>query len=247
MRVKKENIDLNYDETRKFFDKRADKFNEKNPYTVTMYQDNHPEIVEERNKKEILKLKPILKIDRNTRLLDVACGIGRWADAITEEIQEYCGVDFSTELIDLAKKRNTRENFSFIEGSVVELQKVLMKTHKKDFNKILMAGILIYLNDRDVCTAIDQIEMLCSRDARIYMREPVATEERLTLKDFYSDELCDNYNAIYRTRDELVEYMENTVLKKGFHIIEEGYLFDEEVLNNRKETVQYYFVLERKI
>ena len=109
MRVIQKVEDIDYMETKQFFKNRADKFKEDNPYAVTMYQDDHPELVRERNKKEIEKLKPMLAVDQDTKLLDVACGIGRWADAITENIKEYCGVDFSGELIKIANERNNRE------------------------------------------------------------------------------------------------------------------------------------------
>ena len=70
-------------------------------------------------------------------------------------------------------------------------------------------------------------------------------DERLTLKEFYSEELKDKYDAIYRTRDELLNVFEKTLMAAGFRITQNGFLFDEDALNNRKETAQYYFVLER--
>ena len=95
----------NYIETHEFFKKRAEKFQEDNPYSVTMYQDNNADLVKNRNFKEVQKLYPLLKLNNKSKVLDVACGIGRWADAIKDEIQEYCGIDFSDELIGIAKER----------------------------------------------------------------------------------------------------------------------------------------------
>ena len=69
---------------------------------------------------------------------------------------------------------------------------------------------------------------------------------QIFLKDFFSDELQDNYNAIYRTREELHTFLDEAFLQKGFAIAEEGFLFDADILNNRKETAQYYYVIERK-
>ena len=99
-----------------FFKKRAEKFQENNPYSVTMYQDNHAEIVRQRNQKEIEKLMPLLHMEKDAKVLDVACGIGRWADALPEDITEYCGMDFSEELIEIAKKRNHRSRFCLLCG-----------------------------------------------------------------------------------------------------------------------------------
>ena len=110
MRIKKEIKNISYNDTHDFFDTRAKKFNNENPYAVTMYQDNNPELVKKRNDAEVERLKPLLKIDNNSKILDVACGIGRWSDAITEEVQKYCGIDFCAEFVELAKKRNKHSN-----------------------------------------------------------------------------------------------------------------------------------------
>ena len=99
MRIKKEKVAIDYEATKAFFKKRAEKFTIENPYSVTMYQDNNKELVIARNAKEIEKLYPYLNIGSQSKVLDIACGIGRWADALPEDITEYCGIDFSTELI----------------------------------------------------------------------------------------------------------------------------------------------------
>ena len=94
MRLKGGHEEINYDATQAFFNNRAGKYNKDNPYSVTMYQDNNPELVKRRNAKEVEKLLPLLKLDKKSKVLDIACGIGRWSDAITTEIDKYCGIDF---------------------------------------------------------------------------------------------------------------------------------------------------------
>lgn len=245
MRIKEKITDIDYSETRQFFKNRADKFQEDNPYSVTMYQDNNKELVKRRNREEIDKLLPLLQLNEGSKVLDIACGIGRWADVLPDEIAEYCGVDFSSELIEIASGRNIKKNFTFLEGAATELEDVLGRSGKGKYNTVLMIGILIYLNDADIISALEQIEKRCEEHTVICIREPVGVQERLTLKEFFSDELKDNYNAIYRNRKELVEFFDEAFIKKGFCITEEGVLFDEDALNNRKETVQYYYILER--
>lgn len=244
-RIKKNVADIDYDQTLNFFNKRADKYNEKNPYSVTMYQDNNPALVEERNREELKKLLPLLRLDDKSKILDLACGIGRWSDAITTRIAEYCGMDFSENLIELAKSRPHEENRSFYVGAANNLRNVLAEHQKGKFNRILLIGILIYINDRDLLSVMNQLMEAAEEHAIICIREPLGIDERLTLKGFYSDELKDNYNAIYRTRDELMQIFEKTLLQAGFKVTQNGFLFSEDELNNRKETVQYYFVLER--
>ena len=68
MRIIEEKVDINYIETHEFFKKRAEKFQEDNPYSVTMYQDNNADLVKNRNFKEVQKLYPLLK-------LNIGCGM----------------------------------------------------------------------------------------------------------------------------------------------------------------------------
>ena len=245
MRITEEKVDIEYNQTKHFFQKRAEKFKESNPYSVTMYQDNNKELVEERNRKEVERLYPFLNLNSDSCVLDVACGIGRWADAIKTDVREYCGLDFSGELVEIATRRNSKDNFCFYEAAANEIQKVLNENEKGKYNTVLMIGILMYLNDGDLVDVLEQVESICEQNAVICVREPIGIKDRLTLKDFYSEELQDNYNAIYRTREELQECFQHAFLQKGFRIKNQGFLFEEDSLNNRKETAQYYYILER--
>ncbi|MCM1297323.1 MAG: radical SAM protein [Muribaculaceae bacterium] len=244
-RIKKQVTDIDYGQTKTFFDKRAGKYRDSNPYSVTMYQDDNPRLVDERNREETAKLLPLLKLDRRARVLDLACGIGRWADAITEEIEEYCGIDFSEELIRLARQRHDGDNRDFLVGSAVHLKKVLEENGKGKYNRILMIGIFMYINDRDLDSVMEQLAEAAEEKAVLCIREPLGVDERLTLKGFYSDELRDNYNAIYRTRGELQDLLERTLVARGFQIVQSDFLFSKDALNNRQETAQYYYILER--
>ena len=175
----------------------------------------------------------------------IACGIGRWADALSGDIAEYCGIDFSPELIQIANKRNKKENFNFYVGSALQLNTIMSENKKDRFNKVLLIGILMYLNDEDIEVLLHQVEQCCAEHATICIREPIGIEDSLTLKDFYSEELADNYNAIYRTRNEFKQFFDKNLLNKGFYIKKEGLLFNEKELNNRSETTQYYNLIER--
>lgn len=239
MRIKNEIENIDYQHTRQFFKKRADKYNADNPYSVTMYQDNNKELVKQRNQHETQKLLPFLELNKNSCILDLGCGIGRWADAIDTDICEYYGIDFSDELIELAQERINKPNYSFHVSTLTNLE------IGRKFNVVLLIGVLMYLNDNDIISVLEQVESVCQDHAVICIREPIGLSERLTLKDFYSSELDDEYNAIYRTGDELKQIFSKTLLNKGFRIAHEGFVFDNDALNNRKETSQYFYILKR--
>ena len=244
MRVKNVKTDIDYNMTKDFFRKRAQKYNNMNPYSVTMYQDNNPELVYKRNQFEKEKLIGYLNLDKNSKVLDLACGIGRWADATKAIVGSYLGVDFSEELISIARQRNNCSNVSFAVGSSVELDTLLKDSRL--FNRVLIFGLFMYLNDRDVITTSCLVEKFCEPETIICIREPIGIDARLTVKNHFSDELQEIYNAVYRTRDQLIVLIKPAFLDKGFDIVKEDFLFNDVNLNNRKETAQYYFILKRK-
>lgn len=245
MRILRTNENLDYNETKRFFENRAKKYMEDNPYSVTMYQDKNRLLVKKRNEYELNKLMPLLKLNSNSKVLDVACGIGRWADAITMNIDAYYGLDFSKDLIQIARKRNHKSNFYFYEVPANCIQKFVQKENIDKFNVILIIGLLVYLNDAEVNSFLKQIVQICEEHTRICIREPIGIEERLTLKDYFSEELEDNYNAIYRTQREVLKFIDDNLIREGFKIVQKDFLFKEDDLNNRKETRQFYCVLER--
>lgn len=244
-RIKNKVANIDYKDTLQFFEHRAQKYNDVNPYSVTMYQDDNPTLVENRNSAEIQKLLPFLRLDAESRILDLACGIGRWSDAIHGDIKEYCGIDFSGKLIEIAKARTTKANRYFYEGDVNSFSNVLLDNDRGNYNRFLLIGILMYINDLDVECLMRQILEVADEHAIVCIREPLGIDERLTLKDFYSEELKRNYNAIYRTRNELEQILEQTLCANGFKFVGKDFLFSDDVLNNRKETAQFYFVMER--
>lgn len=42
-----------------------------------------------------------------------------------------------------------------------------------------------------------------------------------------------------------MKFFDKTFLPAGFRVTDEGFMFDSPELNNRKETTQYYYILER--
>lgn len=153
MRLKKDIVDHDYSKIKNFFNNRAQKYRQDNPYTVTMYQDNNPEIVIKRNKIEVQKILPLLNLNSKSIVLDIACGIGRWGDAIKENttIDSYYGIDFSSELITLAKSRNIYDNFFYFTGDTNEIIKILHNNNCHKPDRIIIAGLLMYLSDKDIC------------------------------------------------------------------------------------------------
>lgn len=245
-RIYRQNVNLDETAISHFFESRAEKYNEVYPYVAVNYQDSNPKLTFERDEAEKKKITPLLKLNRTSTVLDVGCGIGRWADSLHELVGYYHGTDFSKKLINIAQKRfSEQQHVNFQSLRAQDTNSTNLKVVKK-FDTVIVSGLLIYLNDEGVLQVFNNLTELASDNALIYIREPVATHERLTLNKMYSEELTSEYSAIYRTRDEIFALLKVTLLESGFSVLEEGALLPKQ-LSNRKETEQHYIILERRI
>lgn len=244
MRIKGEKVDIDYEKTKEFFESRGDKYNEAHPYVTTMYQDSNPHLTDARNQEEVSRILPLLNLDADSRILDMGCGIGRWADAVGDDILSYLGVDFSRSLIEIARTRNTRRQFSFEQMSVCDFEEYYRNRKLTPFNRMIIAGVLMYLNDRDAEHIFHILSEILTDNAIVYIREPVGVSGRLTLKDFYSQELSHDYHTIYRSADEYRDMIQTYA--PDMDVEQEGFLFGNLLLNNRKETSQYYFIMRKE-
>src|SRR5699024_10451443 len=136
-------------------------------------------------------------------------------------------------------------NVKFTQTSIGDLSLAEIG-EKEPFDLILCAGVLIYLNDEEVVKALENFSKVAAPSSRIVIREPMGIEKRLTLKDHYSEDMEQVYNAVYRTMEELQEMMKETLFAEGFHLVESGNMYEEKELNNRSETRQKWMLLERE-
>ena len=246
MRIKKSIADISTEKVKTFYEQRAKSYSGGSIDNVTMLHDKNPSFSEERTRAEFAQLLPKLKLASDSCVLDLACGAGRWLDALPLNISKYRGIDFSSGLIEIARSRNTRPNAEFVLGSLLDLD-TIFADEKGSFNRVLMMGMLLYLNDGDALSVFSMLpSLMINTDGAglICIRVSVGIDERLTLKDFYSEELQSDYEAVYRTRDEYTQMLAKTLFREGFAVTDEGLMY-EDSLNNRKETTQYYFIIER--
>lgn len=230
-----EKEDINKDTIKDFFDKRAEKKVD-SLMTITSFQEK-----ENLDKRQEEESKLILEnIDlTGKKVIEIGCGLGRWAEFFHDKCETYMGIDYAGNLIEIANDTYKYKNCHFQEMSAldIDIEKLIVKP---PFDIIFIAGVLIYLNDSDICQLIEEINKIGSYDKTIYIRETISVmDKRLTLKDFYSKDLQVDYNAIYRTEKELLKFfdeIENVNLIKSDKI--------HETLNKHNETGYKYFIFE---
>lgn len=234
-RVYGDKITIHTESVQKFYDKRADLVDEKGWGAISL-GDEDPSIAGRVYDYDRDTLFPKLGIDENSRVLELGCGMGRWAKIVLPYCKSYCGVDFSEEMLKVAKKicKDYAEKSNFFHLSASQAVENEPTFYSGAFHCIILSGVCIYINDDELTHIFESLPALAKQHCTICVKETTAIERRLTLNDFPSEALKSNYNAIYRTQKEYAA-MFQPLLTAGFSIREQ-YFLPEEVGRKRAET-----------
>lgn len=236
---------INTKSVAEFFDSRAEKITTLGPIQAVIYQDKHPALAAKRNIAEKTKLLPFLQLDGTQRVLDVGCGTGRWAENLLPMSSWYHGLDACEGLITHARKQFanvTHGRFTVASADDYSLETL---NEYQCFDRVLCAGVLIYLNEDAALRALRCMANVLAPKGLVLLREPVGIYRRLTISEHYSDDMEQDYSAIYRTRDELDALILKAMPKNSFRLVASGDVYEEESLNNRSDTKQQWLLLER--
>lgn len=244
-RITGDKVVLNKGEVADFFEERARKFNADAPLTAILYQDKHPKIAEKRDSLERDRVTPLLELTGGERVLDVGCGIGRWATAIAGSIATYHGIDASPSLVELARSHCPRENTHFHAIGTDDLTDAWLAEHGP-FDRVICSGILIYLDDDQVAALLGALSRHMAPGAIVYVREPMGVQGRLTLSSHWSDELQAHYSAIYRSPAEIGQALAEAFPVPAYDVGAPTLLFEQADLNNRAETLQHFAIVKKK-
>jgi SAM-dependent methyltransferase len=227
---------------KRFFDGRVPRIEAVSPINAVLYQDANPALAEERSRYEIATALPLMAPQSGGDVLDLGCGVGRWALAVAPACRSYLGLDFAEGFLDAGRKATATldrpERFSF---ALADLSDGEIPT-AAPVDLVIAAGILIYLNDGAVERLIDGVVRLMKPGGKAYLREPMGLTERLTLDRHFSTELSADYSAIYRSRAELMATIERVAGSRAAVTLQAP-LYPPD-LNNRAETRQELVILE---
>ena len=233
-RVYADKIEIDNNSTKEFWENRANNIN--NLQTVLLGSDKTGIEQNTRNEHEKLILESVVKQIKNPRILDIGCGIGRWAENLINQFDSYTGVDFSEGFINFASKKFANySNIKFYNNSILNLDKEILDSK---FNFIICTGVLMYVNDSNIFDIFKAFRRVTPE--YVYIQESISLMDvRLTLNKFESKDLQTNYNAIYRTKQEYEEYFKTN----KFDIIKTDLLLDNKS-GAREETNAQYWILK---
>ena len=242
-RVYGEKVNIDTVNTISFYNQRAKTIKDREQeYTTVLLGDRDPEYAVKWDEYEKGFVLPKIMLNRNKVVLDLSCGMGRLADAVSDKVKEYYGVDFSSKMIAVAKQNVRNNNCHFYTMSIVDALSDPKITARK-YDLVLMAGVSMYINEDELKESYRLLRNLVNKDSLFYFEESVGKIERLTLNHIWSEDLQDYYGAIYRTREEYKSLIDEYI--NGVEYIEEGYMnfLDKE---EQSETSHWYALLQYK-
>lgn len=242
-RIYGEKVIIDTKSVKDFYEKRAKSSTSGNVGTVLLGNPD-PQFLNERNAFDRDYVIPMLNIGSETRVLDIGCGIGRWAGFILPNCGFYCGVDFSPEMVRVTKQvcQNLGGHSALYCMPAAEAVNQTADFYGGSFETVIAAGVFTYINDSDAQHFFQQLPNLLAEHCIIYLEEPVGLQERLTLNDFPSEALQTSYSAIYRTPEEYME-LYAPLFASGFSVMKQEYL--PKMGDNYSDTGRYHFILSR--
>lgn len=244
-RIYVEKIDVQTENIKRFYDKRAAKYlaGDKTRNTTVLLGDKNPSYADNWNRFEKDFVLPYLNTGNECSILDIGCGIGRWAETLEPLCKEYIGIDFSEQMIKAASLHfGDKANIKFINHS---FQGIFVEDAicNRKFDSVIIAGVSMYINEKDLGECFSRLENLLNPGAIVYMEESVGVLERLTLNNVWSEALDDNYVAIYRTKEEYLSLLKPLLDKCD--LIEENYFYNLDK-NELSETSHWYVIMRMK-
>jgi len=231
------------------FSQRADRIQRDVDAPTIPSSDVHLEHVAQWTEQECTKWLPLMKLDESSRVLEMGFGTGRMTKHITRLCGHYTGIECVDEFVRIARDRQDirHDHAVMMKGYFNDLAKGRLTLPCKTYNRfIITAGVFTYINDAEATEDIEALTRLLDEheECVIYISEPIAVSERLTLNKFYSVEMNQVYSAIYRTEQEYMELFQ-PLTDAGFKVTVSQDFFDNDI-KGRKETKQWVFILTRE-
>lgn len=233
-RVYEDKIDINQDYAKDFWNNQGKKNIDLK--SVLLGYDKPSQAHIERNLKEKEILLSLIENKKDLKILDIGCGIGRWAENLIDNIDSYIGIDYSKGFIEYTKEKyKNNPKIKFYEMSLLDMSDELLS---QKFDLIICTGVLMYVNDAELLNILANIKQMLG--GYFYIQESISImDKRLTLDNFKSEVLNVNYSAIYRMSSEYEKIFND--LK--FNIINTNLLLDDKI-GARQETNARYWLLK---
>lgn len=157
---------------------------------------------EESAHKEELILKKLIATNKDTKILDLGCGNGRYARILLPQIQQYIGVDISKNFILNNKQEIKSHKAEFYHSAAHEF------VFPDKFDYILLIGLLTYMNDDEIINMCANCRHMLKDDGKLIVRNVV---HRKTKRAFFDDKYFFIKHLFKSPRYQIIRRHENAI------------------------------------
>jgi len=138
-------------------------------------------------------LRHLISFNRQQTILELGSGNGRWAIALAPLVKQYIAVDFSQQMLDIARSRVEHFKLSNVSFYCFAVQDYKLQL---PLDIVYLSGISQYLQDIDMKKLLTRLKQFLRPDAVIIDRSTIHRRQRLM-------SAVPDYFYIYRTAEEL--------------------------------------------
>ena len=185
------------DKSKEFWEKKSSDYN-------TAFEELH-EVAEYLETTETRHLFKVLSLSPEFDVLDLGCGVGRWAFEFAPKVKSVVAIDFSEGMIRRAREKAEKlqvENISFDVGDVSQFL-----TDKK-FDLILISGVLVYFDDEQLKQVVQNVAGLLKPNGVVISRETIGIHEEVQLRNEFVEKIKGEYSAVYRLPNSYITLFE---------------------------------------
>jgi hypothetical protein len=147
---------------------------------------------------ELRHFRHLVHPNRNTNVLELGSGNGRWMTSLAPHVATYTGVDFSERAVEISKSEAQRRGFTN-----VRICRQSLTEFKGDipYDIVYFSGVSQYLQDDEFSLVIANLEPQMTSKTIIVDRSTVNYRRRETVSR-------EDYFSIYRTPQEIADLVE---------------------------------------
>ena len=144
------------------------------------------------------------RIENNSKILDIGCGIGEVAFDISKKAQKVVAIDINKKKIESAKRRFSRDNLTFIVGDATDYN------FNETFDYIILSNVLEHIKDRQAL-----LKKVKNFGQFILIRVPMINRSWLTIykKELGFEYRLDDTHYIEYTLDTFKSELKNASLE----------------------------------
>jgi len=224
----------------------------------------------ERNNFNIVfdKIKQRIKLNKNTKILDLCCGTGVFPRLYLKNLKNisYVGVDINKPFIEFARTKLNHKNFMFVVHNAVNFKS------KDRFDIIIATSSYHHIQNKDKSKFLKNIKNKLNKNGVLIVYDKLIADYKNISKqmktgiDFYGERICEMisseklnklqlfslFNEMYLTSVRVEEYKVSydyffkDLKKNGLKILEEVKTWPKKDVFDNKNVGDFVFVITLK-